>query len=190
MLTSSRADKRLTVEDYMRLPDDGERYEIIDGELHVTPSPNLRHQAIVGELHLAIGNLLKANPHLGRVFVARLDVVLSRHDVVEPDLLVVAGDQLDILTPKNVQGPPAILVEVLSPSTRRVDQVKKRALFDRVGVREYWLVDPQHDCVTVIRRGPQRELIETKLTKEGDGVVATPILPGWTLSVADLFRSA
>lgn len=189
MSKSSVLDTRLTVDDYMRLPDDGKRYEIIDGELHVTPPPNLRHQAILGNLYLAIGNFLKANPHLGRAFVARLDVVLSRHDVVEPDLLVVAVDQLAILTPKNVQGPPAIIVEILSPSTRRVDEVKKRQLFERVGVKEYWLLDPDRDRIRLLRRDHEGRFLESELSMERGDVLETPILPGLMVSMRDLFEA-
>ncbi len=103
----------------------------------VTPSPNLRHQDVAGRLHLSIGGFLEAHPEHGRVFHSPLDVVFSFHDVVEPDLLFVASDQLEILTEKNVQGVPALVIEVLSPSTRKRDEKLKRSLYERGGVREY-----------------------------------------------------
>ena len=130
-------DRRLTYADFLLFPDDGMRHEIIDGVHYVTASPNLGHQDLVGRLFLAIGNHLATRRHQGRVFLSPLDVVMSNYDVVEPDLLFVAGDQQAILTEANVQGAPALLVEVLSPSTRRRDEGIKRQLFDRVGVREY-----------------------------------------------------
>jgi Uma2 family endonuclease len=136
-MPSPASDTRLTVDDFLLFPDDGKRHEIIDGVHYVTPSPILRHQAISGRLYLSLGNFLAAHPSLGRVYYAPLDVIFSRYDVVEPDLLVVAGDQLDILTTKNVQGAPAIVVEILSPGTRKVDEQVKRRLFERGGVREY-----------------------------------------------------
>ena len=86
------------------------------------------------------------------MYYAPFDVIFTRWDVVEPDLLVIAGDQLDILTTKNVQGAPAIVVEILSPGTRKVDESIKRRLFDRGGVRQYWLIDPELDIVKVYRR--------------------------------------
>jgi Uma2 family endonuclease len=92
-------DTRLTYDDFLLLPDDGKRHEIIDGAHYVTPSPNLRHQDVVLRLTLRIGAYLEAHPGAGRLFIAPLDVVLSHHDVVEPDLLFVAGDQTEILTP-------------------------------------------------------------------------------------------
>ena len=122
MPPSAHADTRLTYEDLEYFPDDGKRREIIDGELYVTPSPNLRHQALVGRLYVEIANYLAARPGPGRVYLSPLDVVLSPHDVVEPDLLFVGSDQLAVLTPKNVRGAPALVVEILSRGTRKTDE--------------------------------------------------------------------
>ena len=115
----------------------------IDGVHYVTPSPVLRHQQLLGRLHLAIASFLEERPDLGQVFLSPLDTVFSPWDVVEPDLVFVAGDQLDILTEPNIQGAPALVVEILSPGTRRRDLGIKRDLFDRGGVREYWVIDPK-----------------------------------------------
>ncbi len=143
MPTTSQGNTRLTYEDFVRLPDDGMRHEIIDGVHYVTPTPVLRHQQLVGRLHLAIGSYLEAHPDIGQVFLAPLDTVLSPWDIVEPDLMFVAANQLDILTEANIQGAPALVIEVLSPSTRKRDLGIKRQLFDRGDVREYWVVDPK-----------------------------------------------
>ena len=104
MSNSAARDTRLTVDDFVLFPDDGRRHEIIDGVHYVTPSPVTRHQAISGRLFLSLGNYLEAHPQMGRAFFAPFDVIFTRWDVAEPDLLVIAGDQLDILTDKNVQG--------------------------------------------------------------------------------------
>ena len=133
-------ERRLTAEEFLQIPEDGKRHELVDGVHYVTPSPNLPHQVLVGRLHLSLGSFLERRPEIGRIFLGPLDVVLSDRDVVEPDLLVVAADQTHILTQKNVQGPPALAIEVLSPSTSRWDQRVKRRLFDERGVRECWLV--------------------------------------------------
>ena len=145
-------DARLTYDDFLLLPDDGLRHEIIDGEHYVTPSPNQRHQELVGRLCLSLGTFLEDRPERGRVFLSPFDVVFSFHDVVEPDLVFVAPDQLDILTAQNIQGTPALVIEILSPSTRKRDQEIKRLLYERTGVREYWLVDPELASVTLYRR--------------------------------------
>jgi Uma2 family endonuclease len=184
----SRPQKKLTTAQFLRLPDDGKRHELIEGVHYVTPSSNLRHQELVGRLHVAIFNFLTTRRHLGRVFLARLDVVMSDYDVVEPDLLFVAGDQQDILTAANVQGPPALVVEVLSPSTRRRDEGIKQRLFDQKGVREYWLVDPKNCRVSVCRRCEDGSFpVVSTLSAAVDEHLDTPLLPGFKLSVSELF---
>lgn len=188
MPVMSGSQKKISAAEFLLWPDDGERHELIDGVHYMTPSPNLRHQDLVGRLYLAIGNFLSTRRHLGRLFFARLDVVMSEHDVVEPDLLFVAGDQQDILTEANVQGAPALVIEVLSPSTRRRDEGIKRRLFDEKGVREYWLVDPKRCVVSICRRDAGGAFpIVAVLDARADAVLATPLLPEWSLPISDLF---
>jgi Uma2 family endonuclease len=180
--------KKLTYADFLLFPDDGKRHELIDGVHYVTPSPNLGHQELLGRLHLAIGNFLSTRRHLGRVFLSPLDVVMSDYDVVEPDLLFVGGDQQSILTEANVQGPPALVVEILSPSTRRRDEGIKRRLFDQKGVREYWIVDPKNCRVSICRRSGDGSFpIVSTLSAAADERVETPLMPGFELSVSELF---
>ena len=182
-------DARLTYHDFVRLPDDGRRHEIIDGVHYVTPSPNLSHQELVLRLALALGHRLEDRPDRGRLFVAPLDVVFSFHDIVEPDLVFVAPDQLDILTHQNIQGAPALVIEILSPSTRKRDQGIKRLLYDRSGVREYWLVDSATASVTIWRRHPDGSFHQlSQLTASERDTLRTPLLPGWSLALARLFR--
>ncbi len=185
------ADTRFTYDDFVLFPDDGKRHEIIDGEHHVTPSPNVRHQVLVGRLGFEIELYLRANLGTGQVFLSPLDVVLSHWDVVEPDLLFVAGDQPDILTEKNIQGPPALVVEVLSKSTRKRDAQVKRRLFERTGVREYWLVDPELDTVQVFRPSPEGKLARVvELTAQDGDVLTAPLLPGCQIDLRELFRGS
>ena len=187
MPSNPARDTRLTVDDFMHFPDDGKRHEIIDGVHYVTPSPVTRHQAILGRLYLSLGNFLAEQPQLGRVFFAPFDVIFTRWDVVEPDLLVIAGDQLDILTTKNVQGAPAIVVEILSPGTRKVDESIKRRLFDRGGVREYWLIDPELDIVKVYRRSADGTFPRVaELSREAEDALTSDVLPGWSVALTRL----
>jgi len=188
MPTAARSDVRFTYDDLLRLPDDGKRHEIINGVHCVTASPGLGHQELLGRLHLSIGNFLVGRRHLGRVFLSPLDVVLSYYDVVEPDLLFVAGDQQDILTEANVQGPPALVVEILSPSTRRRDEGIKRKLFAEKGIREYWIVDPKGLRVTVFRRNDAGQFPRLMELRSGQASqLETPLLPGFALAIDDLF---
>ncbi len=189
MPVSSRSKTRLTYDDFLLFPDDGKQHEIIDGVHYVTPSPNLRHQELIGRLHLAIGNYLATRRHVGRVFLSRLDVVMSYYDVVEPDLLFVGADQLDILTKANVEGAPALVVEVLSPSTRKRDAGIKRQLFERAGVREYWLVDPDRDRVQVFRRNAEGSLSQgDELTAAAHAALTSPLLPELSVPLDALFE--
>ncbi len=187
--TASAADVRLTYDDFLLFPDDGKRHELIDGVHYVTPSPRLRHQDLVGRLHGEIFLYLREHPAAGRLFIAPLDVVLSNYDVVEPDLLFIAGDQAGIMTEKNIQGAPALVVEVMSKSTRKRDSQIKRRLFEQVGVREYWLIDPELDTVQVFRPTTDRRLVRVEeLTAEDGGTLTTPLLPGCGIDIRTLFR--
>jgi Uma2 family endonuclease len=190
MPTTSQRDTRLTYDDFVRIPDDGMRHEIIEGVHYVTPSPNLRHQELVLRLSLTLGTFLEDRPDRGRGFLAPFDVVFTFHDVVEPDVVFVAPDQLDILTDENIQGTPALVIEILSPSTRRRDQHIKRTLYERTGVREYWLIDPDVSTVTVFRRAGDGSFPRTsELTAGGGDTLESPLLPGWSLALARLFRA-
>ena len=191
MPTAAQSDARLTYNDFLRFPEDGKRHELIDGVHYVTAAPTLGHQELLGRLHLAIGNFLVGRRHLGRVFLSPLDVVLSDYDVVEPDLLFVAGDQQDILTEANVQGPPALVVEILSPSTRRRDGGIKRKLFEAKGIREYWIVDPKGLRLTVFRRRDDGQFLRSMELSAGTALqLETPLLPDFALSIDDLFAPA
>jgi Uma2 family endonuclease len=183
---STPEDPRLTYDDFLRFPDD-QRHEIIDGEHYVTPSPTVRHQVLVGRLHYAVESFLREHAGLGRVFVARLDVVFTLWDVVEPDLLFVGADQSGIVTEKNVQGAPALVIEVLSPGTRKTDEHIKRRLFERAGVREYWLVDPELDLVNVFRRRSDGSFPrEVELSREAHDILTTPVIPGLSIPLDEL----
>ena len=187
-MPTAHRDTRLTYEDFVRFPDDGMRHELIDGVHYVTPCPVTRHQQLVGRLHLAIGTYLEKQPEIGHAFLAPFDVVFSRWDVVEPDLLVVAADQLEILTDVNIQGAPALVIEILSPGTRTRELGIKRQLFDRGGVREYWAVDPKAEDLTVYRRLPDGGLARvSQLRASETATLSTPLLPGFSLSLAKLF---
>jgi Uma2 family endonuclease len=180
---------RLTYEDFLRLPDDGLRHEIIDGEHYVTPSPNLRHQELALRLAVSLSNHIDDRLDRGRVFIAPFDVVFSFHDIVEPDVIFVAPDQLDILTDKNIQGTPAMVIEILSPSTRKRDRQIKRMLYERMGVREYWLVDPELNVVTIYRRAADGSFpMFARLSVAGADTLETPLLPGWSITLPRLFR--
>jgi Uma2 family endonuclease len=169
-------------------PDDGMRHELIDGEHYVTPSPNRKHQKVSGNLHLLIGSWLEDHP-IGQLFYAPFDVVFSKFDVVEPDLLYMSNERASqVLTQANVQGAPEIVIEIGSPGTRTRDETIKRHLYERAGVSEYWVVDPELDVVRVYRRGEEGFERPLELTEESGDVLTTPLLPGLSLPLARIFR--
>lgn len=187
-MPTTERDTRLTYEDFLRFPDDGLRHELIDGVHYVTASPAWRHQELLGRLYLAIGNHLAAHPGIGHVVLSPFDTVFSQWDVVEPDLIFVATNQMEIVTEANIQGAPALVVEILSPSTRKRDLGIKQQLFDRGGVREYWVVDPIAKDVAVYRRGPDGGLPKVlQLGTDDNATLSSPLLPGFELSVEQLF---
>jgi Uma2 family endonuclease len=189
MAPTAHPDRRLTYDDFLLFPErDGLRHEIIDGVHYVTAAPNLRHQDLIGRLHLAIGNFLGIHPGIGRCFLSPVDVIFTIHDIVEPDLVFVAAEQAAILTEQNIEGPPAIVVEVVSKSTRKRDERIKKELFDRGDVREYWIVDPDRSQVVVHRRNNAGFNALTPLTAGGGAVLTSPLLPGFSLSMSELFK--
>ena len=179
---------KLTYDDFVRFPDDGKRHELIDGCHYVTPSPNTRHQEISGRLHALIWTYLDGNP-IGRVFHAPWDVVFTNIDVVEPDLVYVSNARAKaIVTAAHARGAPDLVVEIASPGTRKRDETIKRRLYERDGVDEYWVVDPDIDVVRVYRREGNVFGRPTELTREGGDVLTTTLLPGLTLPLERIFR--
>ena len=178
---------RLTYDDFVNFPDDGRRHELIDGEHFVTPAPVLRHQELLGRLYLALGNHL-AQHRAGKVYLAPADVVFSSFDVVEPDLLFVSNERLEILAETRLTGAPDLVVEILSPSTRRTDEIRKRQLYGRFDVREYWIVDPEVDAIKVYRRAADGTFPRVaELAAADDDRLQTPLLPGFSMTLRELF---
>lgn len=186
-MSDERASVKYTYEDLQTFPEgDGKRYEIIDGDLLVSPSPMNKHQLVLSNLHGLLWAFLRENP-IGNVRFAPFDVVLSEVNVVVPDLLFLSNARLDRLTRKNVQGAPDLVVEVLSESTRRTDEVRKRKLFESVDVLEYWIVDPELETVKVYRKAGDRFDRPIELSSEADDTLTTPLLPSFEATLAKLF---
>jgi Uma2 family endonuclease len=131
----------LTYADYAALPDVGRRYELHEGELSVAPAPGTRHQRVKINLFAILLSHVRAN-RLGELFDAPTDVILSDNTVVQPDILFVEDRMAARVTERGIEGPPTLAIEVLSPSTERIDRQGKLALYARHDVPYYWIVDP------------------------------------------------
>lgn len=138
-----------TYDDLLETPDDGKRYEIIDGELFVAAAPLLKHQAALSETNDLVKGFVRVND-LGQVYFAPVDVFFSSTNVVEPDLIYVSWETLARSGAARIDGAPDLVVEVLSPSTRRIDLTRKTALYAANGVPEYWLIDPEAETVSIL----------------------------------------
>ncbi|HEX7809720.1 MAG TPA: Uma2 family endonuclease [Thermoanaerobaculia bacterium] len=171
----------LTYDDYALIPSDGRRHEIIDGEHYVNPAPNSKHQRVVVNLVMAMAAFVKRHG-LGHVYVAPYDVVLSSGDVLQPDVLFITSEREALITDANLQGAPNLVIEILSPSTRKLDQTVKLRRYDRFGVDEYWIVDPESETVAIYRRDAMR-LVSVD---PGDPLIS-PLLPGFSLDMRDVF---
>lgn len=175
---------RLTYEDYCRMPA-GLRYELIEGDLRMTPSPSTFHQKISGRIEEALQRFVRER-RLGEVYHSPIDVVLGQYNVVQPDILFIVEERLGIVTEPNIRGAPDLVVEILSPGTADLDRLTKRALYARYGVREMWLVDPVAHAIEVAvnRNG---ELVTLRVYPTGS-TMTSPLLPGFALDVDEVFR--
>ncbi len=177
---------KLTYDDLLLLPEDRNRHELIDGEHYATAAPSFRHQTAVGNLLRLLGNFLQGRA-LGRVWTSPIDVVLSGHDVVEPDLIFVSQANLERVKGRHLEGAPDLVVEVLSGSTRSRDETAKRRLYEKHGVREYWLVDPDAETVSVLQQAGLGYPPPAEVFAAGNSL-ATPLLPGLEIPVTAIFE--
>ena len=176
----------LSYEDYAAI-DDGRHYQVLDGELIMSPSPSTRHQ--FAGLEIATALHLYARAQGGRAFIAPMDVVLRAERpavILQPDVLYVRPERRAIVTKPNIQGPPDLVVEILSPSNARLDTVRKKALYARYAVPELWIVSDEQDQLEVYRLGPDGAYGRPELYLPGDRL-ESPLLPNFTLDVAAIF---
>lgn len=183
-MASATTVPRLTYDDLDLIPQEraGDRHELFDGVLIVTPSPIPHHQIVSGNAYSLFDRVIRPND-LGQLFTAPIDVKFAPRAVTVPDLVFVGRDRLHIVGPKAIEGVPDLVVEILSPSTRRRDLGRKRGLYERFGVREYWIVDPKARALTVfvLEDGQYRPLSIV------NGVVRSTVVPGLVVDVASLF---
>ncbi len=177
--------KGYNYDDYLNIPEDGKRYEIIDGELYLLPTPNLDHQSILGNLFGAIASFREEQKY-GKIFLSPLDVVFSNINIIQPDLIFVSKENFGILTPENIRGTPDLVIEILSPKTEIRDRTIKFNAYSKFGVLEYWMVHEEKETVEVWRHNSNQLVFHALLEKTE--TLATPLLPGLEISLEKIFR--
>jgi len=175
----------LTVEHYKNLPETGPRYQLIEGDLYMAPAPNRYHQDISRNLEFILLNYLKDHP-LGVLYHAPFDVYLSETDVFQPDIVVVLNANRGLLTDAGCEGAPDFVVEILSPKTRRLDLENKKRVYDRHGVKELWIIDPEPREVVVYRFGSSAG--EPAERFHQSDTVTSSLLPGLVVALEEVFR--
>ena len=175
--------QHMTADEFAALPEGPPYFQLVEGELFFMATPSRLHQEIVGNLFFALKAHLRVNPALGRVYLAPSDVKLDDGNVFEPDIYFVGQERQPILTDEGASGAPDLIVEVLSPSTQRLDRREKRPVYFRAGVREIWFVIPERQAVGVHLSGSD-DPVRTLSVGE---TLATDLLPGWSVAVAELF---
>jgi Uma2 family endonuclease len=175
---------RLTSADLQDLPDDGKRYELLEGELVVSPAPTRKHQKATGRVYTFL--LRAEDAGYGEAYVAPFEVYFDEHNDAQPDALCIRQDRLAIVKEARVEGVPDLVVEVLSPSTRRRDLRVKMQIYARFGVSFYWLIDAVAGTVLVHTLTPQGYVAGLPL--QGSDTLDCPLFPDLTTTIDELLR--
>jgi len=179
----ARARIKFTYKDYLQLPED-KRYELIEGEFFMVPSPSYSHQLISKRLFRALDDYV-TKLELGEVLYAPLDIVLSQENVLQPDILFISKGRLDIITERNIQGAPDLVIEILSSTTAERDKGLKQKLYAKSGVREFWLVDPDKKIIEVMSLGEGG--FESTGIYKAEAMLKSPLLEDISISIREIF---
>ena len=175
-----------TYDDYLALPDDGKRHEIIGGELSMTPAPFTDHQRILLNIFRPIDNYVRKRK-LGEVLIAPVDVILSMTDVVQPDLIFISRDHSRIITKKNVISAPDLVIEILSGSSAWRDRSIKKSLYEKYGVLEYWIVDPEEQAIEVYVLKENKFILLGRFSR--DESMESEVLGGLKIAARGIFTA-
>lgn len=175
--------KKYTYEDYLKTPED-KRYELIEGELVMTASPVTLHQRVSRKLEFELTRFVEDN-NLGEVFNAPYDVYLDEQNVVQPDILFISRERLDIIGEKNVLGAPDLIIEIISENNAYRDMVQKKRLYAKFGVKEYWIVIPKEGMVELYTL--KDNLFHLYKTYQQDTLLESPYLKDFKINLQGIF---
>ena len=178
------AEKQATYADYLNTPE-GAAYQLIGGELVMTPAPNPRHQTVAKRLFRRLDSFV-VSQELGEVYFSPIGVRLSEAETYQPDMVFVPREELHRIGEQSIDGPPALVVEILSPTNAYYDLVHKKDVYESSGVKEYWIVDPTEKTIEVLQNSPQGFIRFAKARQAGS--VGSHVLQGFTVSLEEIFE--
>ena len=176
--------KKYNYDDYLNLPEDGKRYEVINGELVMSAAPNTFHQTISNNIEDELRSFIKMSKS-GKMFHAPVDVLISETNVVQPDIIYISKDRSDIITENNINGTPDLIMEILSPGSAYYDLLEKKELYEQFGLKEYWIVDPKKQRVDIYLNVNQQ--FELNQRAESEGSVKSIMIKGFEISLESIF---
>lgn len=175
--------KRLNVNYYKFLPE-GAPYQLIEGELIMTPAPNPRHQIILGRIFRGLSDFVEQR-EAGIVLLSPLDVYLDDENAFQPDVIFIATERMETIKKDGIYGAPDLVIEILSPSTAHYDSREKFRVYERSGVQEYWIVDPEMNSVEVYVTKEGKFSLASKAEEKGE--IVSQLLRGFKVNLEDVF---
>lgn len=176
--------KKYTYNDYLKTPEDT-RYELIEGELTMTPAPDTDHQDILLNLTVLLNKYVKEK-NIGKVLFAPVDIILDEYHVLQPDFIFVSAERLDIIKKRGVFAPPDMVLEIISPSSYYRDSVQKKELYERFGIKEFWVVDPANKVIEVFVLEDKKYVLYS--FKGEEGKINSKIISGFEADLKDVFE--
>ena len=183
MATLAESREKYTYQDYAKLSE-GAPYQLINGELVMTPAPTTYHQRLAREIFLLLASFVKLHG-LGEIFFSPLDVYFSETETYQPDIIYVSKDRLSIIAEEKVEGSPDLIAEILSPTTAYYDLRHKKQVYEQYGVKEYWIVDPMEKSIEVYEN--KKKSFELFKKYDRTGTLRSPLLEGLNLDLSKVF---
>ncbi len=183
-VATTRPTLPMTYHEYALLPQDRNRYEVLDGELYMTPSPSLRHQRVVQRLTMVLSQYVEASGS-GELLFAPLDVLLTETNIVQPDILFLSSSKVPPHAAKNIQVAPDLVIEVVSESSSEQDRVHKKRIYARHGVSQYWIVDPDNRTFEIFELAGSAYRLADSFT--GNVTATSSLFPGLTMPLARIW---
>lgn len=185
-ITRTIEKKRLTVDDYLLMPDNGKLLQLIDGDFIMAPAPNLKHQEVSRNIETEIAKFLEKNP-IGKILDAPIDYYVDTYNVVQPDLVYISKERYNILFDRGIRNAPDLIIEIISTGTEDTDRNLKKDLYWRAGVKEYWIVDLEKESIEVYKLENSEYRLTKIYWKSNNERIRTDLLPGLEIDLKKIF---